>query len=148
MNSTELQHRTKKLALEIIKLAKQLPNNRVGWTFSDQIIRSATSVAANYRAVCRARSDKEFIAKMGIVIEEADETLFWLEMIDESGIMIDDLKNDDLRFRNEKVQNPKSKINNLKDEANQLVSIFVASAKTVKSRLNQQSKISNQKSGK
>lgn len=148
MNSTELQHRTKKLALEIIKLAKQLPNNRVGWTFSDQIIRSATSVAANYRAVCRARSDKEFIAKMGIVIEEADETLFWLEMIDESGIMIDDLKNDDLRFRNEKVQNPKSKINNLKDEANQLVSIFVASAKTVKSRLNKQSKISNQKSGK
>ena len=148
MNSTELQHRTKKLALEIIKLAKQLPNNRVGWTFSDQIIRSATSVAANYRAVCRARSDKEFIAKMGIVIEEADETLFWLEMIDESGIMIDDLKNDDLRFRKEKVQNPKSKINNLKDEANQLVSIFVASAKTVKSRLNKQSKISNQKSGK
>lgn len=138
MNSTELQHRTKKLALEIIKLAKQLPNNRVGWTFSDQIIRSATSVAANYRAVCRARSDKEFIAKMGIVIEEADETLFWLEMIDESGIMIDDLKDDDLRFRNEKVQNSKSKINNLKDEANQLVSIFVASAKTVKSRLNKQ----------
>lgn len=148
MDSTELQHRTKKLALEIIKLAKQLPNNRVGWTFSDQIIRSATSVAANYRAVCRARSDKEFIAKMGIVIEEADETLFWLEMIDESGIMIDDLKDDDLRFRNEKVQNSKSKINNLKDEANQLVSIFVASAKTVKSRLNKQSKISNKKSGK
>lgn len=148
MNSTELQHRTKKLALEIIKLAKQLPNNRVGWTFSDQIIRSATSVAANYRAVCRARSDKEFIAKMGIVIEEADETLFWLEMIDESGVMIDDLKDDDLRFRNEKVQNSKSKINNLKEEANQLVSIFVASAKTVKSRLNKQSKISNQKSGK
>lgn len=144
MNSTELQHRTKKLALEIIKLAKQLPNNRVGWTFSDQIIRSATSVAANYRAVCRARSDKEFIAKMGIVIEEADETLFWLEMIDESGIMIDDLK----KFRNEKGQNPKSKFNYLKDEANQLVSIFVASAKTVKSRLNKQSKISNQKSGK
>lgn len=135
MNSTELQHRTKKLALEIIKLAKQLPNNRVGWTFSDQIIRSATSVAANYRAVCRARSDKEFIAKMGIVIEEADETLFWLEMIDESGIMIDDLK----KFRNEKGQNPISKINNLKDEANQLVSIFVASVKTVKNRINQKS---------
>lgn len=135
MNSAELQHRTKKLALEIIKLAKQLPNNRVGWTFSDQIIRSATSVAANYRAVCRARSDKEFIAKMGIVIEEADETLFWLEMIDESGIMIDDLK----KFRNEKVQNSKSKINYLKDEANQLVSIFVASVKTVKNRINQKS---------
>lgn len=144
MNSRELQHRTKKFALEIINLAKQLPNNRVGWTFSDQIIRSATSVAANYRAVCRARSDKEFIAKMGIVIEEADETLFWLEMIDESGVMIDALEIDDL----EEINNLKSKINNLKEEANQLVSIFVASAKTVKSRLNQQSKIINQKSGK
>src|SRR5690554_8203189 len=128
MNSTELQHRTKKLALEIIKLAKQLLNNRVGWTFSDQIIRSATSVAANYRAVCRARSDKEFIAKMGIVIEEADEILFWLEMIDES-----------------KIINQNSEIKNLKKEANELVSIFVASVKTVKNRLNQKSSISNQK---
>src|SRR5690554_2414293 len=135
----QIQHRSKQLALAIIKLSEHLPNNRVGWTFTDQIVRSSTSVAANYRAVCRARSDKEFIAKMGIVIEEADETLFWLEMIDESGIMIDDLKNDDLRFRNEKVQNPKSKINYLKDEANQLVSIFVASVKTVKNRINQKS---------
>jgi four helix bundle protein len=160
MNSKELQHRSKKFALEIIKLTKQLPNNRVGWTFTDQVIRSATSVAANYRAVYRARSDKEFIAKMGMVIEEADETLFWIEMIDESGVIIDaiehnDFGNSELRFRNKNIENresennnQKSKIDELKDEANQLVSIFVASAKTVKSRLNQQSKIINQKSGK
>ncbi|UXX79146.1 four helix bundle protein [Reichenbachiella carrageenanivorans] len=95
MNKTDLQHRTKKFALEIIKLAEHLPNNRVGWTFTDQIVRSPTSVAANYRAVCRAKSDKDFGLK-------------------------------------------DSKI-----ESNELVSIFVASAKTVKSRLNQQSKISN-----
>lgn len=68
MDGKMLQKRTKKHALEIIKLIELLPNNRVGWTFTDQIIRSSTSVAANYRAVCRARSDKEFIAKMGIVI--------------------------------------------------------------------------------
>ena len=94
MNSKDLQYRTKKFSLDIIKLAEHLPNNRVGWTFTDQIVRSSTSVAANYRAVCRARSDKEFISKMGIVIEEADETLFWLEMIEET-YLIEDL---DLRM--------------------------------------------------
>ncbi len=140
MNSKDLQHRTKKFALDIIKLAEHLPNNRVGWTFTDQIVRSSTSVAANYRAVCRARSDKEFISKIGIVIEEADETLFWLEMIYDSGIM-----NNDLGLGN-KIINHQSEIINLKSEANELVSIFVASAKTVKARLNKQSKISNQKS--
>lgn len=124
----QIQYRTKQLALTIIKLAEELPNNRVGWTFTDQIVRSSTSVAANYRAVCRARSDKEFIAKMGVVIEEADETLFWLEMIEES-----------------KIINQSSEIKSLKKETNELVSIFVASVKTVKNRLNQQSKIHNRK---
>jgi len=76
MNSTDLQNRTKKFALEVIKLAEKLPNNRVGWTFSDQIIRSSSSVAANYRATCRAKSDKDFIFKLEIVIEETDETCF------------------------------------------------------------------------
>lgn len=121
MDGKMLQKRTKKHALEIIKLIELLPNNRVGWTFTDQIIRSSTSVAANYRAVCRARSDKEFIAKMGIVIEEADETLFWLEMIEESNIIS---------------KNPE--ISKLKIEANELISIFVASSKTVKLRLDNQ----------
>lgn len=122
MNKSDLQQRTKKFALEIIKLTEYLPNNRVGWTFTDQIVRSSTSVAANYRAVCRAKSDRDFISKMETVIEEADETLFWLEMIEESQII-----------------NHQSEIIILKKEANELVSIFVASAKTVKTRLNQKS---------
>ncbi|MCB0739139.1 MAG: four helix bundle protein [Bacteroidetes bacterium] len=140
----QLQNRTKQLALAIIKLAEYLPNNRVGWTFTDQIVRSSTSVAANYRAVCRARSDKEFIAKMGIVIEEADETLFWLEMIEESGV-IDGLRfrNDDSKHAKSTIIDQRSEIGNLKKEANELVSIFVASVKTVKNRLNQKSSIPN-----
>lgn len=124
----QIQSRTKKMALEIIKLSEYLPNKSVGWTFSNQIIRSATSVAANYRAVCRAKSDKDFISKMETVIEEADETLFWLEMIEDSGVL-----NEDFGLRN------------LKIETNELISIFVASVKTVKNRLNQKSSIPNQK---
>ena len=119
MNSTDLQNRTKKFALEVIKLAGKLPNNRVGWTFSDQIIRSSSSVAANYRATCRAKSDKDFIFKLEIVIEETDETCFWLEMISESGVV-----------------DSKSEIDILHKEGNELLSIFVASVKKVKSRLN------------
>ncbi len=157
VNKTDLQLRSKKFALAIIKLVEHLPNNRVGWTFTDQIIRSTTSVAANYRAVCRAKSDKDFISKMETVIEEADETMFWLEMIEESKIMNEDfgfrkkdlgIVNEDLGFKNDKIKNPQSEIINLKKEANELISIFVASAKTVKQRLNQQSKIINQKSRK
>lgn len=131
MNKIILQNRTKKFALNMIKLSEYLPNNRIGWTFTDQIVRSSTSVAANYRAVCRAKSDKDFISKLGIVIEEADETLFWLEMIDDSEVLSDLDRN--------KKSIIQSKIINLKKEANELVSIFVASAKTIKSRLNQKS---------
>lgn len=129
VNKTDLQLRSKKFALAIIKLVEHLPNNRVGWTFTDQIIRSATSVAANYRAVCRAKSDKDFISKMETVIEEADETLFWLEMIEESEILNEDLE----------LMNSDLGLMNLKKECNELVSIFVASVKTVKTRLNQKS---------
>ena len=122
MNNKELQIRTKKFALEIIRFVELLPNNRVGWTFTDQIIRSSTSVAANYRAVCRAKSDRDFINKIGTVIEEADETLFWLEMIEESEIL-----------------KQESKILSLKHEANELTAIFVSSIKTIKNRLNHKS---------
>lgn len=138
----QIQNRTKKMALEIIKLSEHLPNKSVGWTFSNQIIRSATSVAANYRAVCRAKSDKDFISKMETVIEEADETLFWLEMIEDSKVI------DDLGLRNADLKNStnhQSEILNLKSELNELISIFVASVKTVKNRLNQKSSIPNQK---
>lgn len=121
MNSKELQDRTKKFAINIIKLAGKLPNKPEGWTVGKQIIRSGTSVAANYRAVCRAKSDKDFISKMGTVIEEADETLFWLEIIEEGGLILDEV----------------ASVSLLKIEANELASIFVASNKTIKMRLNQ-----------
>lgn len=119
MKSTELKNRTKEFAKAVIRLAEKLPNNRIGWTISDQIIRSSTSVASSYRAVCRAKSDKDFIHKMGTVIEEADETQFWLEMIDEL-----------------KLISQESQTNNLIKEADELVAIFVASSKTVKKRFN------------
>ena len=119
MNSTELKSRTKSFAIKIVRLAQTLPNNRVGWTFSSQIVRSGTSIAANYRAVCRAKSDRDFASKLDIVLEEADETLFWLEMIEELSL----------------VPEEKSVIQ-LKSEANELVSIFAASVKTAKQRLN------------
>jgi four helix bundle protein len=122
LTSKELQERTKRFALQIIKLTASLPNKPEGWVIGKQIIRSGTSVASNYRAVCRAKSDKDFVSKMGTVIEEADETLFWLEMIEESEIIIEYA----------------SLISKLKTEANELTSIFVASNKTIKKRLNRQ----------
>ena len=121
MNSIDLKNRTKIFALTIIDLVEKLPNTISGRTISNQLVRSGTSVGANYRAVCRARSDKEFIAKLGIVIEEADETLFWLEIIESK------------KWLNQ------SEIDKIIKEANELTSIFVTSAKTVKSRLNKSS---------
>jgi four helix bundle protein len=118
MKGDDLKERTKKLALAVIKIAEKLPNNSVGWTFTDQIIRSATSIAANYRAACRAKSDKDFVSKLETVIEETDETLFWLDMIEESNIIVD-----------------KTLIAPLTKETNELLSIFVSSVKTVKSRM-------------
>jgi four helix bundle protein len=122
MNNTQLKERTKRFAVSIINLAEGLPNRQVGWTISGQIMRSATSVAANYRAVNRAKSDRDFISKMETVIEECDETLFWLEMIDEVNVDID-----------------KERLRKLTDEANQLTAIFVSSVKTIKQRINYKS---------
>jgi four helix bundle protein len=76
-----LQERTKQLALRVIRTVERLPSREVVRTVSRQLLRSATSVAANYRAACRARSKAEFTAKLGIVVEEADETVFWLVQI-------------------------------------------------------------------
>lgn len=120
MTSETLKQRTKAFALRIIRLVDHLPNNRVGWTYSDQIVRSGTSVAANYRAVCRAKSDKDFVSKMETVIEETDETQFWLEMIDASGV-----------YGGEQAE-----LVWLQSESDELLSIFVRSVKTVKARLN------------
>jgi four helix bundle protein len=119
MNKEELKARTKKFALAIIKLVQKIPNNLSGKTISGQLIRSATSVAANYRAACRARSNADFISKITVVEEECDESLFWLELIEESDI----LKNNESTIV-------------LKKEANELTAIFTAIGKT--SRLKNQ----------
>ena len=115
MNSSEeLRARTKKFALRVITLVESLPNTRTARTIGNQLIRSGTSVGANYRACCRARSNADFIAKLGIVIEEADESAFWLELIIESQILKQEL------------------INPLLNESIELVKIFVASRQTAR----------------
>lgn len=81
MNSEELKKRTKKFALRIIKLVKALPKAQEGKIIGNQLLRCGTSVGANYRAACRARSRAEFVSKIGVVIEEADESIFWMEII-------------------------------------------------------------------
>jgi len=112
----ELRDRTKRFALRILKLCDSLPRTDAARTIGRQLLRSGTSVAANYRAVGRARSRAEFLAKMGVVIEEADESTFWLDLLVESGIM------------------PRPRLGELIAEANELVSIFAASLKTARGR--------------
>jgi four helix bundle protein len=111
----ELRTRTKSFALRVNRMSQALPRSREANVLVQQVLRSATGMAANYRAAGRSRSKAEFIAKIGVVVEEADETVFWLEMLLESGLI-----------RPEKLQN-------LLAEATQLVAIFTASRKTAKS---------------
>ena len=113
-NAELLKDRTKRFALQVIRLCRALPRNQETLIITRQLLRSATSVGANYRAVCRARSTPDFVSKLGIVLEEADETLFWIELLVESGAVQSD------------------KIGSVRREANELVSIFVASLRTVK----------------
>jgi four helix bundle protein len=87
MNEVQMKVRTKEFAMNIIDLCRQLPYDREGRLIGNQIFRSGTSVASNYRAACRARSRAEFISKLAIVEEEADETLFWLELIQEMKVL-------------------------------------------------------------
>jgi len=112
----DLKVRTKAFALRILSLAEALPHSFSGRTIAGQIARSGTSVAANYRAALRARSKAEFISKLSIVHEEADETLFWLELAEESKLV------------------PAIRLQPLKQEADQLIAIFVTSLKTAKSQ--------------
>lgn len=86
----ELQIRSKKFAVSIVKFYKRLPKTDEGRILGKQLLRSSTSVAANYRSVCRSRSRAELIAKMGVVVEEADESLFWFEILTESEIVNSD----------------------------------------------------------
>jgi four helix bundle protein len=114
MTKSELKNRTKKFALEIIKLVDGLPNSQASRVLGNQVLRSATSVAANYRAACRSKSTADFIYKLNMVEEESDESLFWLELLTESGIV------------GEQWAKP------LMQEADELTAIFVASAKTAR----------------
>ena len=82
MNKEDMKRRTKDFAKNVILLCRELPNNREGYLIGNQLFRAGTSVGANYRAVCSARSRADFISKLGIVEEEADESLFWLELLD------------------------------------------------------------------
>lgn len=112
-----LKRRTKAFAIRIVKLFKALPPTDDGRIIGKQLLRSGTSVAANYRAVCRSRSKAEFVAKVGVVVEEADETVFWLELLSEVGIL------------------KAARIEGLLKEANELLAIFAASQRTARSRL-------------
>ncbi len=112
MTESEMKQRTKAFALRVIKLVNSLPKDLVSRTLGGQLLRSGTSVAANYRAACRARSKADFISKLGIVEEEADESALWMELLIESGLM------------------PQSRLGKLLDEANQITAIIVASRKS------------------
>ncbi|MBO7145691.1 MAG: four helix bundle protein [Salinivirgaceae bacterium] len=101
-NNIDLKNRTKAFAIRIIKLCRKLPDTTESRIIGKQILRSGTSIAANYRAACRARSDNEFVSKLNIVIEETDETMFWLEIISETGIIAADLLKD-LYSENEEI---------------------------------------------
>ena len=125
MNQIEFKRRTKQLGLAVIRMTEKFPETRLAWVVKDQILRSALSVGANYRAVCRAKSDKDFINKMRIVEEEAVETAYWLEIIEESDL----LKSDDLR--------------ELKREVNELVAMVVASIRTKSIGLNKEQQSQN-----
>ena len=112
----ELKKRTKQLAIRIVRLYRALPRRDEARVIGRQVLRSGTSVAANYRAVCRARSKAEFVAKIGLVVEEIGETVFWLELLVEAGIV------------------PQSRMESLQKEATELLAIFAASQHTARSR--------------
>ena len=129
MNSEEMKARTRSFALRIIRLAESLPNTSTARVIRHQLIRCGTSVGANYRAACRAKSKPDFVSKMGIVEEEADESIYWMELLVDAEIV------------------KRSRVAQLLDEANQILSIVISSIKTAKGiRTNPHSEISNQKS--
>ena len=116
MSESDLKKRTKAFALRILKLVDALPKTTSTRALATQLVRSGTSVAANYRAARRGKSTAHFLSKLGDVEEEADETLFWLELLEESGIV------------------PTKRLSALKKESDELVAIIVASINTAKKR--------------
>ena len=113
----ELKERTKKFALQGIRCGRTLPQTEEARVLGKQLLRSATSVAANYRSVCRARSRTEFVARMGIGVEEADETSRWFELLSDGGVL------------------PADRVRPLMGEADELLAIFTASLRTSRANL-------------
>jgi four helix bundle protein len=116
--SLDLRQRTKSYAIRIVRLYRSLPHSSDAQVLGKQLLRSGTSVTANYRAACRARSRAEFISKISIVLEEADESAFWLELLGETEVVLPE------------------KLATLVRETNELTAIFGASLRTSKSGVN------------
>jgi len=112
MDKHELQDRTKQFALRVLKLIDVLPRTAAGRAISIQLVRAATSVGANYRSACRARSRAEFAAKLGVAVEEADESLYWLELVRDSKLL------------------PENKLSLLLKDANELTAILASGRKS------------------
>lgn len=128
MTQEEMKARTKQFALRIIRLVQSLPPNLVADVLGKQLLRSGTSVGANYRASCRAKSTPDFINKLSIVEEETNESIYWMELLIEGKIVKESL------------------LENLMDEGNQILSIVVSAIKTSKEKINPKSQIQNPKS--
>jgi len=111
----ELKERTRRFALRVLRVVEALPTGRIADVLGKQLLRSATSVGANYRAACRARSRAEFIAKLGIVEEETDEALYWMELLIDAGLM------------------EEHRLLDLMQEGDEILSIIVTSIKTARS---------------
>ena len=112
----DLRHRTVRYSLAVMDLSEFIPNNPRGWVISKQVLRSGTSVGAQYREACRAKSDPDFISKLEGSLQELDETLYWFEPLQESKLVAPE------------------RIDALKQETNELISIFTTIVKKVKSR--------------
>jgi len=117
MDERTFKDRTKKFAIAVVQLVESLPRSRTADVLGRQLLRSGTSVGANYRAACRGRSASDVVSKLGIVEEEADESVYWMELLAEAGIVSGD------------------RINSLKKEANEILAMTVASIKTLRSRM-------------
>jgi four helix bundle protein len=114
MNEEQFKTRTRKLALEVIELVESLPRSRTADVIGRQLLRSGTSIGANYRAACRGKSKADVISKLAIVEEEADETIYWLELLVETKIV------------------ESSRVDSLLKETNEIVAMVVASIKTLR----------------
>ncbi len=118
MDENEFKRRTKEFALRVIKLVENIPSTPSGRIIGQQLLRSGTSVGANYRSACRGRSKADFIAKAGISLEEADESLYWMELLQEAKLI------------------PAERLKDLMKEGNELVAILAASIKTARMKSN------------